>query len=301
MPRLRVLAGPSYDEMTTIEPNNNKAYPIRSDLFEGKVIVHIKGFADEQGVVSESDYFQREDRRDITWSIQVQGRFLQPYSADDIMFGNTFDRALKLPWGTSAALKFMRFIDPSLEHDLMSQSFPWALSPIIATMPHFTHTPVSDGALPPQFPDTQSIGDDVTRLRVSRSSPSLSGPASDESDSTSLSSAESEKSQRAKNYGGSTKSKSMNSKQRRNFFSKADKRRAVTFGPGDVITTDFCYNFITFPSLSLCLPGGLSFDLTKYWDGQPVRFVCCERGRDGSTESVRESRVFWCVAIERVD
>lgn len=40
----------------------------------------------------------------------IIGRFLQPYTADDIMFGNTFDRALKLPWGTSAALKFMRYV-----------------------------------------------------------------------------------------------------------------------------------------------------------------------------------------------
>lgn len=119
----------------------------------------------------------------------------------------------------------------------MSQSFPWALSPIIATMPHFTHTPVSEGALPPQFPGTKSIGDDVTRLRISRSSPSFNGPASDESDSTSLSSAESGKSQRANNSGGTTKSKYMNSKQRRNYFSKADKRRAVTFGPGVRIRT----------------------------------------------------------------
>ena len=38
------------------------------------------------------------------------GRFLQPYSADDIMFGNVFDRPLKLPWGFSAALKFMKYV-----------------------------------------------------------------------------------------------------------------------------------------------------------------------------------------------
>ena len=37
-----------------------------------------------------------------------QGRFLVPTSADDILFGNTFDRPLKLPWGTSAILKFMQ-------------------------------------------------------------------------------------------------------------------------------------------------------------------------------------------------
>ena len=40
-----------------------------------------------------------------------QGRFLVPTSADDILFGNTFDRPLKLPWGTSAILKFMQYVD----------------------------------------------------------------------------------------------------------------------------------------------------------------------------------------------
>ena len=37
-----------------------------------------------------------------------RGRFLKPVSADDVLFGNTFDRPLKLPWGTTAALKFMK-------------------------------------------------------------------------------------------------------------------------------------------------------------------------------------------------
>ena len=38
----------------------------------------------------------------------LPGRFLQTHSADDIIFGNVFDRPLKLPWGFGAALKFMR-------------------------------------------------------------------------------------------------------------------------------------------------------------------------------------------------
>jgi Protein of unknown function (DUF1769) len=75
-----------------------------------------------------------------------------------------------------------------------------------------------------------------------------------------------------------------------------------------VITTDFCYGFLEFsPKLSLCLPGGLSFDLMQYWDGQPVRFVCCERKGDfdaveGSDEGDDDEqpwgRMFWCVVIE---
>ena len=46
-----------------------------------------------------------------------------------------------------------------------------------------------------------------------------------------------------------------------------------------------------------------------YWDGQPVRFVCCERKRqangDGLGEGDAESdvpwgRVLWCVAIQLI-
>ena len=77
MPRLRVLAGPSVDALVPITPNNHKPHTIVSDLFEGKVVVHIKNFLDEQGNYSDSEYFDRDDRRDVTWSIQVQGMYFQ--------------------------------------------------------------------------------------------------------------------------------------------------------------------------------------------------------------------------------
>jgi Protein of unknown function (DUF1769) len=41
-------------------------------------------------------------------ALRLTGRFLRPISADDVLFGNTFDRPLKLPWGSGAALKFMQ-------------------------------------------------------------------------------------------------------------------------------------------------------------------------------------------------
>jgi hypothetical protein len=46
-------------------------------------------------------------RAQVTWSMQMQGRFLQPVSADDVVFGNLFQKAIRdyLPYGTSAALK----------------------------------------------------------------------------------------------------------------------------------------------------------------------------------------------------
>lgn len=94
-----------------------------------------------------------------------------------------------------------------------------------------------------------------------------------------------------------------NAAARRAYFSNAANRQAVIFGPKDVVTTDFCYGFIEFsPSLALRLPGGLSFDLMRYWDGQPVRFVCCERKGASDTQNAEDGdpwgRIFWCIAIE---
>ena len=75
-PRLRVSAGTNSNAMVPITSivNTSKAYPIHSELFQGQVVANIKGFTDEYGRVRDSEYFAREDRQDVTWSIQVQGQ-----------------------------------------------------------------------------------------------------------------------------------------------------------------------------------------------------------------------------------
>ncbi|KAJ8481793.1 hypothetical protein ONZ45_g15185 [Pleurotus djamor] len=346
MPRLRVLAGTSLSSLTPITSivNTNGKHVLESDAFEGEIVVNIKGLVDEDGAVREGEYFAREDRQGITWSIQVQGRFLTPHTTDDILFGNTFDKPLKLPWGSGAALKFMRYIDPVLEHDLASSSKPWALSPLIATMPYFSHHRASSTVDVPAFPPAQSLGDDLSQLHlaicdsrssrspspsassslssISSSSSSSSPSPSTNSSSLSLSSAASTKS-KSKSIISSLSSRSKTKKlsppssvsdtsplsalktpsERRTYFSDAEHRKSVELGPDDVITTDFCYGFLQFsPSLALALPGGLSFDLMRYWDGQPVRFVCCERKvkceADDQDDGIPWGRVFWCVVIE---
>ena len=148
MTRLRVLAGPNANELTPISHlvNTSKAYHIKSDRFDGLVCVHVKGFVGTDGKMRESPYFNetvwtgnycsgkgrngngyghndnadagtatmpgmgaQENRKGVTWSIQVTGRFLvDGLTSDDVLFGNTFDRPLKLPWGSGAALKFMQ-------------------------------------------------------------------------------------------------------------------------------------------------------------------------------------------------
>ena len=76
-PHLRVLAGTNPDALVPINSivNTSKAYSIRSDLFQGEIVANIKGMTDENGRVRDSEYFRREEKQDVSWSIQVQGRF----------------------------------------------------------------------------------------------------------------------------------------------------------------------------------------------------------------------------------
>ncbi|KAF9450320.1 DUF1769-domain-containing protein [Macrolepiota fuliginosa MF-IS2] len=341
--KLRVMAGTSPETMVPITSivNTNKSYKLSSDLFEGEIVAHIKNFVGEDGNVRESEYFAREDRQGITWSIQVRGRFLKPYSTDDILFGNTFDQPLKLPWGIGAVFKFMNYIDPTLEHDLQSNTKPWALSPLVSTMPHLQHQRAHDAPSPlasdmfllPEdeplstFPSTRSIIDSTFEIYKTRRDRTPSSGSSVSSSSSSSSSIDSTASNKSNATSGSNKLNAIkgtikkvtqvkrrktsrappemcfeNAAARRSYFSNAANRQATMFGPSDIITTDFCYGFIEFsPSLALRLPGGLSFDLMRYWGGQPVRFVCCERKE---TAEVKEDdgapwgRIFWCISIE---
>ncbi|GLB42078.1 putative DUF1769-domain-containing protein [Lyophyllum shimeji] len=348
--RLRVLSGTSSSpaactDMTHLV-NTGQPHALVSDRFEGELVVYIKGLhshprpphtsESQNQSASGEEYFAREDRRGITWSIQVRGaspfvcrRFLNPISADDVLFGNTFDRPLSLPWGSGAALRFMKYIDPTLEHDLASDKKPWALSPLVCTMPHFAHTrlPVDEAQdededgehgkggnaqggregngrtrprLPP-FPPRESIKDDTAQLHLAVTEMAGGG----ESDASSGKSVRIGKNGRNGNERGKGNGNGLgleDAAARRAYFAAPAHRRRVTFGPRDVITTDFCYGFLEFsPTLSLRLPGGISFDLMRYWDGQPVRFVCCERKKEGDGGEEPWGRMFWCVAIEMAD
>ncbi|KAJ7188586.1 hypothetical protein C8R46DRAFT_879203 [Mycena filopes] len=362
MPKLRVLAGPDLKTLAPITAlvNSNTGYRIASDAWEGEIIIFIKNLNEESDDPSHStpqevEYFGREDRKGVTWSIQVQGRFLTPRSADDVMFGNIFEKPLKLPWGTAAALKFMKYIDPTLTHDLTCTATqkPWALSPLVATMPYLRHTrlascddpdvctsPSCSHSAAPPFPPPKSVVDDTSSLHLaavpvelqprsstpsSSSSSGSSSSLSSRSSRLSLRSSDSKRSKSKKRKGAADAvPRDMTSQDRRSYFSHELHRKGVSLGPQDVITTDFCYGFLEFaPSLRLRLPGGLGFDLAKYWDGQGVRFVCCERRHvpsdhdppplpghtaespDASAHSeplgIDEDpwgRIFWCVSIE---
>ncbi|KAI0947696.1 hypothetical protein AcW1_009393 [Taiwanofungus camphoratus] len=54
---------------------------------------------------------------------------------------------------------------PTLEQDLASPSTPWALSPLITTMPYLEHTRLEAGAQAPPFPPQTPVGNKTPGLR----------------------------------------------------------------------------------------------------------------------------------------
>ena len=139
---------------------------------------------------------------------------------------------------------FSSYIDPTLEHDLLSPTRPWALSPLICTMPHFMHTrvPAYDTAITkqvgrsrylPPFPPTKPIRDSTDDLYLTV----IQGP--DSSDSSSVSSRGSKSSSLGIKKAAKRRNINMEGDvqrlegagQRRSYFNSASRRELIQFGP----------------------------------------------------------------------
>ncbi|KAF8604952.1 DUF1769-domain-containing protein [Ceratobasidium sp. AG-I] len=244
-PLLKVSVGPNIDSLKEIPYSDGSSHEVRSTQFDGMISVHIKG----EGGIAKGDknsYFDHKSRTTCSWAIRVQGRFLKEINANDVLFGNVFDRPLPLPWGFGAVLNFVQYVDPTLEHDLYGQK-PWALSPFLSTMPYLERTHLSINTPIPNIP--------VEPLEKEESKPAL--VAALESDTSPA--------------------------VRQKYFANEAHRKEVVFTPEDLIHADFAYGYLQFPSLTFNLPGGLHFDLMSYYDGRPVHFICKERGTEGKT------------------
>ncbi|KAG9119187.1 hypothetical protein FRC07_005937 [Ceratobasidium sp. 392] len=262
-PILKVSIGPNVDELKEITYNDDSSHAVRSPNFDGFVSIHIKG---EEGVANSGSntYFAHESRSTRTWSIRIQGRFLKEINGNDLLFGNVFDRPLTLPWGFGAALNFVQYMDPTLEHDLYGDK-PWALSPLLSTMPYLQRTQLAANKPVPSIPSTL--------LTEDKFEPPLASAL--EKDSTPAT--------------------------RRKHFTDEANRKEIALTPKvrfyvinfvavnsyvmvskDLISADCCHGYLQFPGLMLILPGGMEFDLMSYYDERPVHFVCKERGTDGT-------------------
>jgi Protein of unknown function (DUF1769) len=130
MPRLSVIAGLSLDALVPITVNSGIPHTLYPMRLKGRFL-HISRVSRTRKETSyrarTSTFNGRTVKASLgAYSLKVHcltlspfprwralaytGRFLRPISADDVLFGNTFDHPLKLPWGSGAALKFMQYI-----------------------------------------------------------------------------------------------------------------------------------------------------------------------------------------------
>ncbi|KAI8802618.1 hypothetical protein BJ742DRAFT_533305 [Cladochytrium replicatum] len=145
--RLVARAGASRSELKEFHFNDEDGVSLRSELCEARLFVRLKNFPDTNDEPN-SSYF--DQRRSAEYSIQIEITFFEDYNGDEVLFGNDFDRKLRLPPGASIGLSIVQYmIDPTLEADI-SSSQPWAYSPALTTMnvvkvssPSQPHTPGS--------------------------------------------------------------------------------------------------------------------------------------------------------------
>lgn len=132
--KLRVRIGPTLENLQIYNANDD-AHPhfVDSEYFCGHIVVRVKkfnGFTPDDTEPLNTDYFGERRR---TFSIQFSGRFKQPQSVDDVVFGGEFQNKVNPPPGTWVALKFANLIDPALLTDVYSDK-PWLYSPMLCSM-----------------------------------------------------------------------------------------------------------------------------------------------------------------------
>ncbi|KAF9134490.1 hypothetical protein BGX30_011921 [Mortierella sp. GBA39] len=305
--RLRVSAGPSADPKDLkVLPVNDDANPtlIESDEFIGQIVVRIKGLdmafgykegqeQDSQGIIPESPWFSLPGGDNNLSSVQISGRFKREWPGEQVVFGNQFEKPLRLPPFSSIALKFIQFIDPGLKADIYCDR-PWAFSPLIATMntvnvsgwhlDKATQKKVEEhgqeedkerleNELPP-WPSPQ--GDHIVEDTTLLFQPDRHNKEEHE-DATSTSKGEIAHAHEHENKKeeltmAPTQPTVLNASARRSYFAKEANLAKHRYRPDQVYGFDFFNPYLDFANFTLKVPG-FSVDITKYWDGQPLTYI----------------------------
>lgn len=124
-PRIVCQVGSSASTMRTVRVNEDLSpIEIENEHFKGSIVIRMASYlgpsAHEGPSEPLSDYMTKRGGG-MTWSIGITGIFTDKgVNADDILFGNVWEGPIRdsLPFGTSAALKFIHVLDPSLREDI---------------------------------------------------------------------------------------------------------------------------------------------------------------------------------------
>lgn len=113
--------------------NVNSEIPLKleTDDFDIYVLVRIKGYANESAshekTSSESNYFDSEEHKRDSFSVQFVVTFKKDVTGDQLKWGNDWDKPIRdiLPWGFSAAFSAFKYaVDPGVDGDVYADK-PW--------------------------------------------------------------------------------------------------------------------------------------------------------------------------------
>ena len=147
--KLYVQLTPMANETKTLDPKlssivyvNDEMHPIPIDneWFTGLICIRVRDYGGWTPLGNDDKprpkiptlrYFDGHKR---AFALQVLGRFKKPLNGDDLMFGTWFEKELKLPRGYSFALRFMKYIDASMEYNIHNTTKPYMCSPLVCAM-----------------------------------------------------------------------------------------------------------------------------------------------------------------------
>ncbi|KOS14896.1 hypothetical protein Malapachy_0942 [Malassezia pachydermatis] len=141
MPHLEVKVGPDRFHMEPCRVNDMKhPHEINTDHFVGRVLVRIIDAPGAKQGEPGREYFRDRTRR---FCIQIEGRFKQQWSGDDILFGSDFDKFVPFPRAPfNAGMRVARMIDPCTFYEEHPPSGrPYIMSPYTACMNVFCAWP----------------------------------------------------------------------------------------------------------------------------------------------------------------
>ena len=267
-------------------------------------------------VIPSNDYFKGHRR---TFSLQISGRFRKEWSADEVMFGTFFDKPVKMPPGYKIALALAKKIDASMDGDL-SLDKPYMCSPLICAMNIARAEPIILGKLPEESTncgvsfshdaeetslkkplylpkwkesDSKHIEENFMETVASWPESKLHHQQHVEEEDSDPLKEESEVVTPPKRTGSfmgffsrTSSTNEMIKKepaavtpaQRRSWFLNPDHRKSYKFRPDTLYTFDFNNQYVDLTKMQLKL--GITFDVSYYLNGQPVRYQM--RSRDGS-------------------
>ncbi|RKP05477.1 hypothetical protein THASP1DRAFT_19757 [Thamnocephalis sphaerospora] len=263
---LLVRAGPSYDQLETVRVNDDR-HPmlINSPHFTGRLVVRIRDFTGEapegEARIENTDYFKGRRRK---FSIQMEGRFKQVVTAEELYYGVDFDQLLPIPSIFEIGMSAARFIDPAVYYETHAKK-PYIMSPLLCGINTFSIRDAPEAPLEPPSPPLP-LGEYTL------------GGAKDMKEDTRL------------QLQPESNGESMPYKKRRKYFLDKTAREKFLFTPDRVYGMDFYSPHMDFNTFRIKL--GVSVNVKKYLGDIPVRYVC---------RTLNDERVFFVVQFELVD